>query len=99
MVLKPSKMFRGTCVQEWRIIVDPEDVFREVQLFIPDSPRVSLLLDTDPKDLGLNRNYKGVGVPPGQNITIRLAPGQFVLGIAHENFAEVGVIVEYPAGA
>jgi hypothetical protein len=100
---KKTESYRATLVQEARVFVPPDPdapagSYRCVQVLIPDSPKVSVAIDKDPKDLGLNREYKMPVWSPGAQITIRLLPDQWLIGASNISFAEVSVIVEYLMG-
>lgn len=69
---------------------------RKVQILVPPSPGVLFGVDVDPVSLGPNRgNYKLPPLPSGQTIKLRLMPEQFLVAVADDKTALLGLIVEY----
>lgn len=99
-VYKNTEILRETLTQEIREFVPaledaPAGSYRVVQVLVPMSPKVSVAVDRQPKELGPNREYKLPVLPPGAQIRFQLLPGQFLVGSSNVGYAEVTVIIEH----
>ncbi len=84
----------------------PKGVYRHVQILIPHAPEVSFVITPDEhwnlgsrsnvsRELGANRAYKGNIFPANTQIILCLGPDQAVWAAAVDQYAEVGLVVEY----
>ena len=84
----------------------PRGVYRHVQILIPHAPEVSFIITPDEhwqldsqanvsRDLGANRIYKGNVFPANTQIILCLGPDQSIWAAASDQYAEVGLVVEY----
>ncbi len=84
----------------------PKGVYRHVQILIPHAPEVSFVITPDEHwnlgsrenvshSLGANRVYKGNIFPANTQILVALGPDQAIWAAAVDQYAEVGLIVEY----
>lgn len=104
MIRKPTEVIRATCIQELRVILGPEagpvpvGGYRKVQVMIPPSPTIFLMLDVDPRELGLNRTYKVPVMSSGARLELHLLPHQFIIAASEERIGDVSLVVEYLGG-
>jgi len=98
-IARATEILRTTVVQEARVVLEPcidsRVRVRRVQLLIPSSPMVYVGLDVTPDELGPNRTYKLPVMPVGATIELLLGPEQFIVAAADEQFAFLGLVVEY----
>lgn len=99
-IRKPTEFIRTTLSQEIRVILGPEEgvsstSIRRVQILVPESPKMSAVLDVTPEYCGLDREYKLPTMPPGAQIKFDLLPHQWIIACANEKFVEASLIVEY----
>lgn len=98
-LVRPTEMIRATVVQEARVVLepclDPNVKVRRVQVLVPASPPLLGGLDTTPDNIGPNRTYKIMVLPPGAAIVFHLRNEQFLVLAAQEAKAHPTLIVEY----
>lgn len=101
MLYRKTQILRATLTQEIRVIVGPDldappRSYRNVQLLVPDSPRVSATVDQTPESFGLNREYKLPVLSPGAQIQFKLLPDQYIVAVVGgQGIAEMSAIIEY----
>ncbi len=105
-VRKPTEIFRATCKQELRLLLDaeadaPADTYRRVHVFTPPSPRLHIAIDhPTPNEAGPNRDYAVPPVTLDTTIQFYLQPHQKLFGMVEQGggFATASILVEYLEG-
>jgi len=101
-----SQEFREILPPETVLTDTPEGAYRYVQILIPSAPEVSFVITPDEhwdlrsnanvsRELGANRVYKGNIFPANTQIILCLGTDQSIWAAAIDQYAEVGLIVEY----
>ncbi len=101
-----SQEFREILPPETVLGQTPDGAYRYVQILIPSAPQVSFVITPDEhwelhsnsnvsRDLGANRVYKGNIFPASTQIILCLGTDQAIWAAALDQYAEVGLLVEY----
>lgn len=105
-----TKIERAMLSQEVRMFVAPAAFWRRVQIVLPPEPRFFIGVDVDvtsegadtkadpPGGWGADRVYKGPPMNGDQQIELRLAPGQWLVGATESGAHPIAVILEWASG-
>lgn len=93
-----SDTIRATLSQELQVLLPPlpegAKVLRRVQLIVPASPAIYVMVDPNETDVGMNKNYNFPQMHPGQVIQFSLAPCQRLAGMSGVGTAPLSLVVE-----